>query len=134
MGNVQCCASGRFQEGKPQKPKEKKKKKIKGLKGVSKKPNGIGSVKGNGGVTKITVAEDGSERAPPVQPQNEKLAQAAPPAADDAPDQTAAENKSSTEPDGSPRNESIAVARERFFGQVGSNFIKNKPEISRKLL
>lgn len=128
MGNVQCCASGRrFPEGKPQnKPKEKKKK-AKGLKGVTKKTNGAGAGKGNGSVQKvITVAEDKTERAAPAGPQTEVLAQAAPPVNDASGPQvpqdhnTTQRNPQTEETDAAAPNESIAVARERFFNQVGA--------------
>nr|XP_021181341.2 NAD(+) hydrolase sarm1 isoform X3 [Helicoverpa armigera] len=133
MGNVQCCASGRFPVGKPPK-KAKNKKKDKGLKGISKKSNSVGSGKGNGAVQKLTpMAEDGSEKAAPA----ETLVQAAPPAGD-VPDgvlprqeesetQQANDTRSGSS---SPHSESIAAARERFFGQIpefsldGSNSIK----------
>lgn len=130
MGNVQCCASGRFPEDKPQnKPKEKKKKKLKGLKGITKKTNGAGAGKGNGIVQKVVVmAEDASERAAPAKPQTEVLSQAAPtsdaPAYDDAQKHSTPEGELDTEEtDAAARNESIAVARERFFNQVGLSHI-----------
>lgn len=120
MGNVQCCASGRFPVGKPPK-KPKNKKKSKGLKGISKK-NSVGSGKGNGAVQKgVTMAEDGSEKAAPA----ETLVQAAAPAGDvtdglplrqeENEMQQASDNSSGSN---SPRSESMAAARERFFGQV----------------
>ncbi|CAH1645992.1 unnamed protein product [Spodoptera littoralis] len=121
MGNVQCCASGRFPVGKPPK-KAKNKKKTKGLKGVSKKNSSVSSGKGNGAVQKVaTMAEDGSEKAAPA----ETLVQAAPTAVD-VPDgllprqeenemQQANDSRSGSS---SPRTESMAAARERFFGQV----------------
>lgn len=133
MGNVQCCASGRFPEGKPpNKPKNKKKEK--GLKGVSKKSNGVGG-KGNGAVQKVVkMAEDGSERTAPA----DALVQTTPPTVD-VPDggnvrqeentmQEADVNESETN---APRNESMATARERFFNQIpeftldGNNSIKH---------
>lgn len=121
MGNVQCCASGRFPKGKPpNKPKDKKK--TKGLKGITKKSNGVGSGKGNGAVQKVvTMAEDGSEKAAPA----EAVVQALPAAADvpdgalprlqDSAAQQAAPSDCESD---SPRSESMAAARERFFGQV----------------
>lgn len=125
MGNVQCCASGRFPEGKPQnKPKERKKK-SKGLKGVTKKTNGAGAGKGNGSVQKaVAMAEDGSEREAPAGPQTEVLAQAAPPSESvpaEVPQEHCTEQgePSTEETDAAAHNESIAVARERFFNQVG---------------
>lgn len=127
MGNVQCCASGRFPEGKPQnKPKEKKKKKTKSLKGVTKKTSSAGAGKGNGSVQKVVaMAEDASERAAQCEPQSEVLAQAAPPtdtvtAHDDAQEHSTLQGEAGIEDiDAAARNESIAVARERFFNQVG---------------
>lgn len=121
MGNVQCCASGRFPEGKPPK-KPKNKKKVKGLKGISKNSNGVGGGKGNGAVQKVvTMAEDGSEKAAPA----EALVQAAPPAGDVPgglpPRQEENATQQTNESDSgsnSPRSESMAAARERFFGQV----------------
>lgn len=132
MGNVQCCASGRFPEGKPPK-KPKNKKKTKGLKGISKKSNGVGGAKGNGAVQKVvTMAEDGSEKAAPA----EMLVQAAAPVGDvpDGVPPRQEENETQQANDtssgsNSPRSESMAAARERFFGQIpelfdGSNSIK----------
>lgn len=133
MGNVQCCASGRFPEGKPpNKPKNKKKEK--GLKGVSKKSNGVGG-KGNGAVQKVVkMAEDGSERTAPA----DALVQTTPPTVDvtdggnvrqeENTMQEADVNESETN---APRNESMATARERFFNQIpeftldGNNSIKH---------
>lgn len=125
MGNVQCCASGRFPEGNlPKKPKNKKKK---ALKGVSKKSNGV-SGKGNGGVQRVvTVAEDGSERAAPAATSAEPLAQTAPPIIGaltaDAPETSEEEalNESNYTDNDAPRNESMAAARERFFTQVSES-------------
>ncbi|KOB77182.1 Uncharacterized protein OBRU01_01713 [Operophtera brumata] len=123
MGNVQCCASGRFPEGKPpNKPKEKKK--TKGLKGVTKKTNGAGAGKGNGTVQKlVAVAEDGSKRAAPAlaEPHTELLSQAAPPSDNVPGSEPANEHKHTTEETDAAAapNESIAVARERFFNEVG---------------
>ncbi|KAM3963160.1 LOW QUALITY PROTEIN: sterile alpha and armadillo motif [Aphomia sociella] len=121
MGNVQCCASGRFKEGKPPKPKDKNKKNK--SKGINKKANGVSGGKKNGSVQKvITVAEDGSERAAPV----EAHAQTSP--AENAPgdpaqhdtaqqDSTQPADLDNSETDGQ-RTESMAVARERFFNQI----------------
>ncbi|XP_026744380.1 sterile alpha and TIR motif-containing protein 1 isoform X1 [Trichoplusia ni] len=131
MGNVQCCASGRFPKGKPpNKPKDKKK--TKGLKGITKKSNGVGSGKGNGAVQKVvTMAEDGSEKAAPA----EAVVQALPAAADvqdgalprlqDSAAQQAAPSDCESD---SPRSESMAAARERFFGQVRSEESLLAPE------
>lgn len=124
MGNVQCCTSGRFPEGKPQnKPKEKKKK-TKGLKGVTKKNTSAGAGKGNGTVQKlVAVAENGSERAEPAQaePQTEVLSQASPPSDNTPGPEAAHEHEHSNEETDAAAapNESIAVARERFFNEVG---------------
>lgn len=124
MGNVQCCASGRFHEGKlPNKPKDKNKKKK--SKGINKKSNGVSGGKKNGSVQKVvTVAEDGSERAAPTEAQTQAApagdapgipappvaaAPGAPAPSDPAPDVS--------ETDG-PKTESTAAARERFFNQV----------------
>lgn len=116
MGNVQCCASGRFHEGKPpKKPKIKKKK----LKGVSKKTNGVSGGKGNGGVqTVVTTAEDGSERAAPVAAQT----QAPPEEAVEPPQQNEPEATSLHSEDSASRGETMAAARERFFSQVRDRF------------
>lgn len=124
MGNVECCASGRFQEGKPpKKPKNKKNKKKQAK--VSETKNGVGGGKGDGGGVQkvVTVAEDASERAAPA----ETLVQAAAPASDTPADEPSQQqDTNSTQPTANtdetdadaPRNESMAVARERFFGQV----------------
>lgn len=124
MGNMQtCCASGRFQEGKPPKIKKSKNKKIKNkpLK-FSGKTNGVGSGKGDGGVQKVvTVAEDGAERPAPAAAEAQTASPAGDiPAAEPAPapyQQHTTAAASDTDSDGS-RNESMAAARERFFGQV----------------
>lgn len=113
MGNVQCCASGRFHEGKPpKKPKIKKK-----LKGVSKKTNGVSGGKSNGGVPKVVaVAEDGSERAAPVAAETQ--AQAAPQEAPAPPQEDAPDLEGLDTTDTASHGESMAAARERFFSQV----------------
>lgn len=122
MGNVQCCASGRFRKGKP--PKEPKNKKNKNKKKQTKdtKKNGVsgGGGKGDQGVQKVvTVAEDGSERAAPAV----TLVQATSPAADTSvvsPQQgpLPQNNTSNDNETDSPRSENMTTARERFFGQV----------------
>lgn len=125
MGNVQCCANGRFREGKPKKEPKNKKIKKKQTKDYKKKNGVSGGGKGDSGVKKVvTVAEDGSERAAPA----ETLAQATSPAADTLsatpPQQdSTAQNDTlnGTETD-SPRGESMTTARERFFGQVFRNY------------
>ncbi|XP_059056964.1 NAD(+) hydrolase sarm1 isoform X2 [Achroia grisella] len=122
MGNVQCCASGRFHEGKPPKPKDKNQKKK--SKGLNKKTNGVSGGKKNGSVQKvITVAEDGSERAAPVQAQAqtspaEDTRGSDPPQYDAAQqDATQPTDPEHSETDGQ-RAESMAIARERFFNQI----------------
>jgi hypothetical protein len=114
MGNVQCCASGRFHEGKPpKKPKIKKKK----YKGLSKKINGVSGGKGNGGVKVVTVAEDGSDRAAPEVAQTQ--AQTSP--NEQTQVQSAAsfpDSEADNADDSILRGESLAAARERFFSQV----------------
>lgn len=123
MGNVQCCARGRFRAGKPPKEPKNKKNKKKQTKDCKKK-NGIsGGGKSDPGVKKVaTVAEDGSEKAAPA----ETLAQATSPAANtlsaappqqDSPPQNYTLNVDETD---CPRGESMTTARERFFGQVFS--------------
>lgn len=123
MGNVQCCASGCFHEGKPQKKSKEKKKKTKGLKGVTKKTFSVGNGKGNGVVPKVVVsAEEVPEKTVPAK-EEEKITQAAPPS------ENASETKQESrdqqtnsavfETDAAAgHHESIAVARERFFKQV----------------
>lgn len=121
MGNVQCCASGRFREGKPPKEPKNKKNKKKQTKDCNKK-NGVsgGGGKVDQGVKKVvTVAEDGSERAAPA----ETLVQATSPAADTSTtspqqDSLPQNNISNVNETDYPRGESMTTARERFFGQV----------------
>lgn len=139
MGNVQCCASGRFSGGDLPKKQKSKKKKSKGLKGISKKTNSVGGGKTNGGIQKVVnVAEDASERVAPAATPAETLVQAAPPLADTPPNNVSeqpqetmqSDSTDATETD-SPRSESMAEARERFFGQIpefsldGSNSLKH---------
>lgn len=102
----------------PKKPKNKKK--LKGLK--DKKTNGVTSGKGNGAVQNVVkMAEDGSEKAAPA----ETMVQAAAPAGDvhdglpprQEENETQEANNTSSRSN-SPRSESMAAARERFFGQV----------------
>lgn len=127
MGNVQCCASGRFPEGKPSKKlnsKNKNKKNI--LSNQSDKNNG--KSKGDKSVHKAaTVAEDKSKPAAPATA-NGLLA----PPVDTGPSITGSPmngtqqptkeqtQQTSTVPTESAHQsiESIAAARERFFGQV----------------
>ncbi|CAB3242412.1 unnamed protein product [Arctia plantaginis] len=121
MGNVQCCASGRFPESKPPN-KPKNKKKTKGLKGISKESNGVGGGKGNGAVQKVvTMAEDSSERPAPT----EAPVQSSPPNTDVPDGGTVRQEENSTQDanvvdfdTNAPRTESMAAARERFFNQV----------------
>ncbi|XP_049867412.1 NAD(+) hydrolase sarm1 isoform X1 [Pectinophora gossypiella] len=135
MGNVQCCASGRFREGKP--PKKPKVKKDKKGKNKNSAKNSVSGGKGNGIVNpftekeKVTVAEDKCERAAPAPA--ERQSQAPPEGAQADPPQqppTTTEHLETSEPDG-PRNESMAAARERFFGQIpeftldGSSSVKH---------
>lgn len=111
MGNVQCCASGRFHQGKlPKKPKKSKKKE---LKANSATTNGVGGGK-NGGLKVSAVAEDATEHAAPAA---EKQAQGTAPAAESASETVppaADVNKSADQ----QHNKNISAARERFFGQV----------------
>ncbi|XP_022112691.2 NAD(+) hydrolase sarm1 isoform X3 [Pieris rapae] len=124
MGNVQCCASDRLLEGKTKKPKSKKKSKKK-EKSTS-KVNG----KAGGGKTedpKSIVPEKASSQKAVEQfgsnINNEKVK---------------TEDSKMTQPspvevsnDESPRSESTASARERFFGQIpefgldGNNTLKH---------
>lgn len=120
MGNVQCCASDRFHEGKPPKKPKSKKKNKKKQKGNSEKTNGVGGNTVDSSAQKVTkVAEDRSERVAPQEAQ----AQSAPPPDDpvkksqDSLNMTQPTDSSSVKSD-SPRNETTAAARERFFGQV----------------
>lgn len=125
MGNVQCCASGRFQEGKPpKKPKTKGKKKEKSK--ISAKNNGVGGGKGDGSVERKVMAEDSSERAAPAGVPVEALTQTTP--AVDVPHdpipqgQPNDQNPEITDTDNDGlRNESMAEARERFFTQVSNH-------------
>ncbi|XP_053625123.1 NAD(+) hydrolase sarm1 isoform X3 [Plodia interpunctella] len=130
MGNVQCCASGRFLQGKlPNKPKEKTKKKK--AKGISKKNSGGSGGKKNGNSVQkvVTVAEDESERAAPAEAQAQTLpAEEAPSVGD--PTLKSLQGDTSPQPqedqdctDGiEPRTESMAAARERFFTQIPDAF------------
>lgn len=120
MGNVQCCASDRFLEGKPPKKPKNKKKSKKKQKGNSEKTNGVSGGTVDGSVQKIAkVAEDNSERVAPETAQ----AQSSPPPDDpvkksqESLNMTQPVDSSSTKSD-TPRNETTAAARERFFGQV----------------
>ncbi|KAL4714602.1 hypothetical protein ACJJTC_006648 [Scirpophaga incertulas] len=135
MGNVQCCASGRFHEGKPpKKPKNNKKK----LKGINKKSNGVGG-KGDGGVKVVIVAEEGSERAAPAVAQAQ--AQTAPAVDVATPPRNEAPAPSELPPcyteienavDNGTRGETMAAARERFFNQIdyviGGRKLSKKPD------
>ncbi|CAH2086317.1 unnamed protein product [Euphydryas editha] len=121
MGNVQCCASNRLLEGKTsKKPKNKKKKQ----KESSEKTNGVGGGNINETVNKVTkVAEDNSDRPTPQAAQAQ--AQASPPP--DDPVKKSQESLNMTQQTDSnsikseTRNETMAAARERFFGQVYKN-------------
>lgn len=120
MGNVQCCANDRFHEGKPPKKLKNKKKNKKKQNGNSEKTNGIGGNTVDNSAQKVTkVAEDSSERVAP----QEAHAQTAPPPnnpvekSQDSLNMTQPVNSTSVESD-TPRNETTAAARERFFGQV----------------
>ncbi|XP_063620717.1 NAD(+) hydrolase sarm1-like isoform X5 [Cydia splendana] len=131
MGNVQCCASGRFLEGKKtKKPKKQKKEKSKG---VSAKNNVVG---GKPSADCKVMAEDSSERAAPAAAPAEALTQAAPPAEDvtDGPPQPNVQEPGTTGTDNDgQRNESMAEARERFFTQVRSEESLLAPEKSSKI-
>ncbi|XP_045542937.1 NAD(+) hydrolase sarm1 isoform X1 [Papilio machaon] len=125
MGNVQCCASDRFDENKqPKKPKSKGKNQ-KPPKNSSEKTNGLSGDKGNGGVHKVViVAEEASDRPAP----DAALAQA--PLSAPATQEESQAAGTTDENDG-PRSESMAAARERFFGQIpefkldGNNSLKH---------
>ncbi|CAG4989031.1 unnamed protein product [Parnassius apollo] len=126
MGNVQCCADDRFTEGKP--PKQTNNKKIQ-PKETSEKTNGLGGDKGN--VHKVVVvAEEASKRAAPTT----ELAQSPPtevPANGPTTTEAVQQQNMSTTGTDAPRVESMAVARERFFGQIpefnldGNNSLKH---------
>lgn len=121
MGNVQCCASDRLHEGKPPKKPKNKKKTKKKQKENSEKTNGVGGGRIDEGVQKVaTMAEDTSERAAPKAAQ----AQNSPPKdsvhkPEDTKNMTQNSENNSDKSD-SPKNENMATARERFFGQVGT--------------
>ncbi|KPI91586.1 hypothetical protein RR46_15090 [Papilio xuthus] len=112
MGNVQCCASDRFDENKqPKKPKSQGRNE-KPPKNSSDKTNGLSGDKGDRGVHKVViVAEEASDRPAPAA----ALAQTPLP----APGTQEAESQAAgtTDEHDGPRNESMAAARERFFGQ-----------------
>ncbi|XP_013195889.2 NAD(+) hydrolase sarm1 isoform X2 [Amyelois transitella] len=130
MGNVQCCASGRFHEGKlPNKPKDKTKKKK--SKGISKKNSGDSGANKNGSVQKVvTVAEDGSERPAPAEAQTQTSPAKETPNVGDPTRQETAPHTDQHPPEADldntdgigPRTESMAVARERFFTQIPDAF------------
>lgn len=135
MGNVQCCARGRFQEGKPSK-KTKNNKKINKKQQVdnSVARNGLGGGKREEGVNKVLiVAEDGSERAAPAMAPAETQGQS-PVNANGHPvdasrpvePQREQEALNQSQDNILPQhpNESMAAARERFFGQVSSIKLK----------
>lgn len=118
MGNVQCCASDLLEGKASKKPKNKKKNK-KEQKESSEKTNGVGGGTINESVNKVTkVAEDNSDRPAPQVAQ----AQASPPP--DNPVKNSQDSLNMTHPTDSnsikseTRNETMATARERFFGQV----------------
>lgn len=126
MGNVQCCAGGRFHEGRPaKKPKDKKKNEKQKSSDISDKNNGLGICKTEEKNQKIEkVAEERSEKAAPASLPAEA-------AHADAPDATIQRSNpveqqtrqtNITEPSSiAPPHyttESMATARERFFGQV----------------
>lgn len=115
MGNVQCCASGRFHEGKPPKKPSSKKKK---LKGISKKTNGVSGGNGNGVQKVAAVAEDGSERAAPVAAPAQQAAPVEEVPVEETPQRNEPEGDSSDSGDSGSRGETMAAARERFFSQV----------------
>lgn len=122
MGNVQCCASDRLHEGKPPKKPKNNKKTKKKQKENSEKTNGVGGGRIEEGVQKVAkVAEDTSERAAPKAAQ----AQNSPPPEDSV--KNSEDSKNMTQPSetnsvksDTAKNENMATARERFFGQVGT--------------
>ncbi|KPJ06181.1 hypothetical protein RR48_14623 [Papilio machaon] len=120
MGNVQCCASDRFDENKqPKKPKSKGKNQ-KPPKNSSEKTNGLSGDKGNGGVHKVViVAEEASDRpAPDAALAQAPLSAPATQAPLSAPaTQEESQAAGTTDENDGPRSESMAAARERFFGQ-----------------
>ncbi|CAF4937476.1 unnamed protein product [Pieris macdunnoughi] len=110
MGNVQCCASDRLLKGKTKKPKSKKKSK--------KKEKSSSKINGNaaGGKTEVpksVESEKASARKTVEQSENNINKE-----------EVKTEDSKMTQPspvevsnDESPRSESTASARERFFGQ-----------------
>ncbi|CAH2073674.1 unnamed protein product, partial [Iphiclides podalirius] len=130
MGNVQCCASDRFDKANsPDRPKGKGKK-GKQRKGPSEKTNGIGGDKGDGGVHKVViVAEEAKKRAAAAAELPQSSSTAPEPSAPQQ--EPPKEDPSSTETD-APRGESMAAARERFFGQVRERYFNLQPETPNK--
>ncbi|XP_013180543.1 PREDICTED: sterile alpha and TIR motif-containing protein 1 isoform X2 [Papilio xuthus] len=126
MGNVQCCASDRFDENKqPKKPKSQGRNE-KPPKNSSDKTNGLSGDKGDRGVHKVViVAEEASDRPAPAA----ALAQTTLPAP--ATQEAESQAAGTTDEHDGPRNESMAAARERFFGQIpefkldGNNSLKH---------
>lgn len=119
MGNVQCCASDLLEGKASKKPKNKKKNKKEQKESSEKTNGGVGGGTINESVNKVTkVAEDNSDRPAPQVAQ----AQASPPP--DNPVKNSQNSLNMTHPTDSnsikseTRNETMATARERFFGQV----------------
>ncbi|XP_038215221.1 NAD(+) hydrolase sarm1-like isoform X2 [Zerene cesonia] len=132
MGNVQCCASDRLREGKPKNPKNKKKNKKK-LTDKQKSNGKTGGVKreknghpDNGSALKDATKEQITTNETPLASSEKEV--------------TASTDQSNmTQPNTpdvpkreSPRSESMASARERFFGQVRSEESLLSPEKSTK--
>ncbi|CAH4037356.1 unnamed protein product [Pieris brassicae] len=125
MGNVQCCASDRLLEGKTKKPKTKKKNK--------KKEKSTSKVNGNAGGGKTEdpkSLEPGKASAQKTVEQFENNINK---------EKVKTEDSKMTQPspvevsnDESPRSESTASARERFFGQVRSEESLVTPEKTTK--
>ncbi|CAK1545324.1 unnamed protein product [Leptosia nina] len=121
MGNVQCCASD-LREGKL-KPKKKSKKKGKAVK----KANGTGGAKPNAVQSAKATLEKTEDAAAPLEPAKTVAKE----------EVKTTEEPKMTQPiqpepkNESPRSESMASARERFFGQIpefgldGNNTLKH---------
>ncbi|XP_047512131.1 NAD(+) hydrolase sarm1 isoform X4 [Pieris napi] len=124
MGNVQCCASDRLLKGKAKKPKSKKKSK--------KKEKCTSKVNGNAGGGK-------TEDPKSVEPEKTSAQKTVEKSENNInKEEVKTEDSKMTQPspvevsnDESPRSESTASARERFFGQIpesgldGNNTLKH---------
>ncbi|XP_041977873.1 NAD(+) hydrolase sarm1 isoform X2 [Aricia agestis] len=112
MGNVQCCAADRVREKKKRRSKKKKEQKSNGVNGNK--------------VQKVVMAEEPFERTVV----EDKVQQTVVPESEKESDNQ--EEKTSQKSEDKP-NESIAAARERFFGQVRSEESLNSSEKPTKI-